>query len=421
MQGERQVVITGIGVVSPIGIGIEAYWNSLCSGNSGIGPITEFDATGLPVSFGGELKNFDAKKHIKPRKSLKVMCREIQTACVAANLAAAEAGIDSFEFARERMGVVYGSEMLYGDLAEYADVYRKCAVDGEFEFDRFGTEFPHAMNPLWMLKYLPNMAACHVAISQDARGPNNTIVLGEASSLMAMIEATNTIRRGAADVMIAGGTGTRISITGMLYRGDSQLSHRSETPSEACRPYDLDRDGMVYGEGAAAFVLEEASFAKKRNAPILCHITGFGQTVDTKDGAQSKKDAIQNSLSITLRSAGVQADQISHINPNGLSTIDDDVVEAQAIHKLLGDVPVTAPQSYFGHVGAGSSAVELVASVLAITRKEVPRTLNYSKPDPSCPIKVVKESMSTEKPAAIKMSQSQTGQCVALAIEAPTP
>ena len=249
MDPSRQVVITGIGVVTPIGIGREPFWSALRESKSGVTRLETFAASELPVDFGAQLKDFDAKQYVKPRKALKVMCREIQTACSAAALAVDDAGLNAAETDPDRKGAVFGSQMLYGDINDFNDLFRGSTQDGEFSFYQFGQTFPSRMYPLWMLKNLPNMAACHIAIAQDARGPNNTIVLGEAGSLLALDEAARVIQRDAADVMIVGGTGTRIEITGWIYRGVLNLSQRNDDPAGASRPFDADRDGMVNGEG----------------------------------------------------------------------------------------------------------------------------------------------------------------------------
>ena len=297
MNPSRQIVITGMGVISPIGIGREAFWQSLCAGRSGVAPLTLFDARSMPVSFGAELKQFDARQYVRPRKALKVMCREIQTAFAAAMLAVDDARLDTSQTVPERLGAVFGSQMCYGDVHDLEDLYRHCMVAGQFQFQRFGDVFPSHLFPLHLLKHLPNMAACHVAIALDARGPNNTIVLGEASSLLALIEAWQILRRDLADVMIVGASGSRISLTAWMYRGDLRLSHRADDPAAASRPFDADRDGMVNGEGAAAIVLETRQHAEQRGANILAEVCGAGLSMDTgHEGPASLAAAIGRSI-----------------------------------------------------------------------------------------------------------------------------
>ncbi len=421
MNPSREVVITGVGVVSPIGIGRQAYWQSLVEGRSGVAPLTLFDGKSLPVSFGAELKDFDARQYVRPRKALKVMCREIQTAFSAAMLAVEDAELDPTRTVPERMGSVFGSQMLYGDVLELVDLYRGCMVEGQFCYDRFGEQFPSRLFPLYMLKHLPNMASCHVAIALDARGPNNTIVLGEVSGLLALIEASQVIRRGAADVMMVGAAGTRICLTSWMYRGDLNLSHRSDDPAGASRPFDAERDGMVNGEGAAALVLETREHAEQRGASILATVCGFGVSMDTGvEGAESRGAAIARSIQTALQAAGVRADQFSHVNAHGLSTVDDDVAEAAAIERLLGQVPVTALKSYFGNLDAAGGLVELIGSLLALVQHRVPHTLNYHTPDSRCPIRIVHdEPLPTSESYVLKLSQSGTGQTAAVVVGRP--
>ena len=215
-------------------------------------------ASDLPVPFGGEVADFDPKQYVRPRKSLKVMNRDIQLAFVAADLACADGGIRERRIDPERLGVLFGADMMACDLEELTNAYRACMVDGRFDFSRWGPAAMAEIFPLWMLKYLPNMPACHVGIAQDARGPNNTIVSGEVSSLAAVAEAVGVLERGQADVMIVGGSSSRIHPTVWACSRDLPLSRRSDDPAAACRPFDARRDGMVYGEGAAAFLLETA-------------------------------------------------------------------------------------------------------------------------------------------------------------------
>jgi 3-oxoacyl-[acyl-carrier-protein] synthase II len=417
MDPAREVVITGLGVVSPIGIGHEAFWSSLADGRSGVGRLTSFDASQLPVSLAAELKDFDGKLYVKPRKSLKVMCRELQTGVSAANLAIEHAGLGHGQVTPERMGTLFGSEMLYGDVHEFTDLYQVSRADGEFLFERYAQQFANRMNPLWMLKHLPNMAACHVAIAHNARGPNNTIVSGEVSGVLALIEALRVIERDQADVMIVGATGTRVGLTGWMYRGDINLSHRSDDPASASRPFDADRDGLVNGEGAAALLLETRQHAQRRHATVLASMAGCGSFMSAGRTVADMRQALTLALRATLDTAGWRARDVGHVNAHGLSTVAADQAEAGAIREVLGDVPVTALKSYFGHVGPAGSILELIGSILALQHDQVPVTLNYSTPDPLCPIRVVHGQPLTGRIAsALKISFSSTGQTAVVAI-----
>jgi len=421
MDNNTEVVITGVGVVSPIGTGKEAYWDSLREGRSGIGPLTFAEGTDLPVKFGGEIEGFDPKQFVKPRKSLKLMSREIQVGHSAAVLAIQDANLNKADLDPNRYGVVFGAEMFYCDLHELADAYRKCVVDGQLRPELWGEGAMSDLNPLWMLKYLPNMVACHVAIAEDARGPNNTITLDEVSCLLALIEGANVIQRGDADVMITGGSGTRVNLTRMLYRGDGAWSHRHDDPQAACRPFDADRDGAVIGEGAGAFVIESRKHAEARGANILARVLGYGRFFGgAADQRERRIEGIRQSIHAALCDAKITAADVGHVNAHGSSQIEPDKIEAQAIRDCLGDTPVTAPKSYFGCLGAGTGVVEMAASVMAIDEGKVPATLNYERPDPLCPVNVIRdEPLQATSSLALVLNQSETGQAVAVVIAGP--
>ena len=420
MDLRREVVVTGWGVVSPIGIGRTAYVESLRAGRSGVRALPHLQATEFPVPIGADVPDFDGKKFVQPRKSLKVMCREVQFGYSAAALALQDARIESGQIPSERLGCVFGSEMFYVETDELEPAYRACMQSGPFDFARWGTDGYSKLYPLWMLKYLPNMVACHLAIAFDGRGPNNTIAQGEVSALLALIEAARVIARGHADVMVAGGVGNRLSLTPLMYRRDSRLSHRCSEPQRASRPFDRDRDGMVNGEGAGAMVLESREHAEGRGAPILARLTGwadrFGSPVAPNhlDGP-----AIQATISSALLAARLDASQVGHVQAAGFGTVEGDMREARAIRAILGDVPVTAPKSFFGNTGAASASVEWGASLHALESGEIPVTLNYDQPDTRCPIRVVGgASIRSQRRTAVLLSQSTTGQAAAVVLDA---
>ncbi len=420
MAGSRDVLITGVGVVSPIGLGRSSFWASLQEGRSGVARLAAFPPDDMPVQIGAELKAFDPKQWVKPRKALKVMCRELQTAFSAYTLALEDAQLTpgSSHLAPERMAAVFGSEMLYGEVEDFIDLYQACNEDGQFVQTKFAEQFQSRMNPLWMLKNLPNMAACHVAIAHDAQGPCNTIVSGEVSSLLALIEAVRLIQRDHADLVLVGGTGTRVNLTGWMYRGDEHLSHRNDDPAAASRPFDADRDGMVNGEGAVVMILESREAATKRQASALGRIVATTQAMDTKRTAANRQAMLERLIGQTLASAQRHPADLGHINANGLSTIEDDRIEAAAIASVCGQIPVTAMKSYFGNTGATSSLMELAGSLFGLAAGEVPATLNYHRPDPQCPIRVVSDGPLLHRPASVlKLGLSTTGQAAAVLID----
>jgi len=420
MDRSRDIVITGAGVVSPIGIGCEDFWRALCAGESGIRPVDLFDASSLKVRFGGQIADFDPKQYVRPRKSLKVMSREIQLGFAAADLAMADAGIAEGSLEPERVGVVFGSDMIYADLEDLAQTYRRSARDGRFDFHLWSEAIQEELHPLWLLKHLPNMAASHIAIAHDARGPNNSMVLGDVSSLLAITEAASVIQRGWADVMLAGGTGCRLHPTALVARGDALLSHRADDFRSACRPFDRERDGLVNGEGAGAVVLESRGHAERRGARIRGALVATA--VRCEPGARRtglRGESLRQAIRAVCAAAGFAPAAVGHVNAHGVGTVEMDRAEARAIAAELGAVPVTAPKSSFGHLGAGGGAVELVASLMGLEQGLVPATLNYRSPDPECPVNVVHGGPLAGRPAtAVKVNLCSTGQAVAVALRA---
>ncbi|MEX2027606.1 MAG: beta-ketoacyl synthase N-terminal-like domain-containing protein, partial [Pirellulaceae bacterium] len=357
------------------------------AGASGIDLLPDFAGADLPFRIGGLIKNFDAKEYVQPRKTLKVMCGEIQAAFAASVLAMQDAGLAKGAVDPDRLGVVLGSEMLYGDLLEMSDAYRHSLADGRFTAADWVTHAMRDLFPLWMLKYLPNMAACHIGIANDARGPNNSIIQGGVSSLLAVIEASYVLLRGHGDVMIAGGSGSGVSTSALTFRGWSYLSQSKGPPNQSPRPFDVQRDGTALGEGSACLVLESREHAQRRGAKVLARVAGFASRFETPP---IRGGAIGSAITAALRQADVATGDVGHVNAHAAGSVELDAIEAQAIRETLGDVPVTAPKSFFGDLGAGSGAVELVASVLALAEGRVPRTLNYEQADPRCPVNVVR-------------------------------
>ena len=413
-----EVVITGIGLACPLGLGREAVWSAVERGESGVRQLPWLKEAKFPIPIGGEVPDFEPKQYVKPRKSLKVMCRETQLAFAAAELACQDAGLDQSAPDPERLGVVVGTNVYRSELPEIQELYRKAQVEGEFDFSRWG-EAMKELYPLWMLKYLPNMAACHVGIYRDARGPNNTIVEGDVSGLLAIIEAHDVIARGHADVMLTGATSTMLTWIDLLWHKGSRMSRQIENPASACRPFDNHRDGMVCSEGAGIFVLESRQHAEQRGAKVLGRVLGYGRSAEP--AAETRRPtgrAIRNSIEAALRSSGLSADELSHVNAHGVATKLEDAVEAQAIRQILGDLPVTAPKSFLGNIGAGGGAVELAISLLASERNQVPATMNYTEPDPECPVNVVTTPQVAASPNFIALSHKVSGQAAAVVVGA---
>ena len=412
----NQVVVTGIGLISPIGIGIEPFWQALLNGDSGIRAREEFSHTNWKFKLASQVLDFEGKQFVKPRKALKVMCRPIQFGCAAAKMAFDHSNVAD-HVDPERFSIVFGTESFYSDPNEVADVFRKCIVNQVYDHAKWGQFSMREIEPLWMLKYLPNMAASHISIALDARGPSNTICQSESSGSLSIIEGSDLIRRGDADVALVGGTGSPLSVTGAVYRGDQGLSSRVDEPALACRPFDRDRDGMVLGEGAGCLMLENREFAEKRGANILAQIGGYGRAFCLTDRPDFEK-CLSYVMDRSIEEAGLDKSDIGHVNASGYSTQNDDAQEANAIHNTLGDVPVIAPKSNFGNLGPGTSVVELIASICALRAEQLPAVLNYTHPDSACPVNVTREVTATSKCSAVSINHSLTGQITAITVTA---
>ena len=399
----RRVVVTGLGVISPIGCSPDDVWNSLKSQTSGVRRLESIPADNLPSTCGGEAREFTGdiaqygplEKKLKRtvKKGTKVMCREIQMGVAAAQLSLHHAGFEPGSCDPDRTGVVYGADYIMTVPEEFTDGIRRCLdEDGDFDFSEWAEKGLPRVDPLWLLKFLPNMPASHIAIYNDLRGPNNSLTLREASANLAVGEAYETIVRGSADVMIAGATGSRVhplrTVHVML---QEELVPDDVPPEKACRPFDLNRQGSVIGEGAAALILEEADAAVARGATIYGEIVAWGSsTVADANGVGRGRQAIENVLRQSLTKANITAADVGHVHAHGLGTRKGDADEAAAIRAIFGNdkTPVTAAKSYFGNLGAGSGIVESIASMLAMQHDQMFPVLNYETTDPDCDITV---------------------------------
>lgn len=414
-----RIVVTGVGVVSPIGIGNDPFWEHLMAGRSGIGRLSTFASDELPSSLAAEITDFNPAEHLRDRKFLKVMSREMQLGVAAARIAMQDCRLRDGTVDPWRMGVVYGAGRMSATPDDLADAVRD-ATDEDMLLTRWGEDSMGKVAPLWLLKQLPNMPACHISIDYNARGPNNTITSRDSSALLALAEASRVIERGAADVMIVGGCGSNLTAVDLaklsLYEG---LSRRRGEPQRAIRPFDIERDGTVVGEGAAAFVLESYQHAVRRGAEIYAEVIGFGSGCDGKgynNGSGGR--GLVAALSGALRRANIRPDEVAHINAHGKSTQRDDLVEARAFHKVFGTcaekVPVVALKSYFGNFDAGSGAVELAGSILALRRGQLPATLNYEHPDPRCRLNVTHDGpQRLAGSTAVSVNRTNVGQSAA--------
>ncbi len=431
----REVVITGMALVSPLGDSLETFWQALAAGRSGVGRLTAVPDGTFPLSiaaeahqFRGDIEDFGplAKEQKKAiRKGLKVMCRECQMGVAVAQKALSHAALAPGDFAPERTGVAFGSDYMLTLAGDFTEGVVQCLTDdGQFDATRWPVDGLPKMSPLWLLKYLPNMPASHIAIYNDLRGPNNSLTLREAVANVAVGEAYQAIARDRAEVMIAGATGTRLHPMKMIHViQNEELARGDLPPDKACRPFDLNRSGMVLGEGAGALVLEEQSHARRRGAAVFGKVLGAASSASVGPKLVARRgEAIATALQTVLKSSGLTADQIGHIQAHGLATRQSDQEEAQAIWRVFRErsqaVPVTAAKSYFGNLGAGSGIVELIAGILSLHHQTLFPVLNFETPDPECPIRVVVDRGQPPGDSLLNVSVTPQGQASAAIVQA---
>jgi 3-oxoacyl-[acyl-carrier-protein] synthase II len=429
----RRVVITGIGLVCPLGSSKESLWQGLSSGQSAVGPFTSVPPGGLPIKFAAEARQFqgeiedfgqlDKEQKKAIRKGSKMMCRECQMGVAAAQLALSDTGLSPGKMDPERTGISFGSDYMLSPPEEFIEGIKQCLdAEGHFQYSRWGSEGLPKMSPLWLLKYLPNMPASHLAIYNDLRGPNNSLTLREASANVAVGEAFQIILRGSAETMLCGATGTRLHPMKALHAAQQEeLASPDVEPFRACRPFELNRTGMVLGEGAGAILIEELAAAKARGASIHGEmLAAASSAVVQRNLIAQREAAMSNVLHNVLKAAKVKPEEVGHIHAHGLSTRSGDIEEARAINNVFGSrstpVPVTAAKSYFGNLGAGSGMVEIIASLMAMHHGRLFPILNYETPDPECPISAVTDGAVEPGKIFINLSVTPQGQASAILI-----
>jgi 3-oxoacyl-[acyl-carrier-protein] synthase II len=409
----RRVVISGLGPVTPIGIGVTDFWSGLLEGRSGIRRLEGFDPARFRSQIGGEIAELRIADYVPKsyRKAAKIMARDIVLAVAAAHQAVSDAGlrtkclVERGELQGEpnldstRFGANIGAGLICADLPELTEALYGANENEVFSFARWGAEGMSNLTPLWLLKFLPNMLACHVTIVHDAQGPSNTITCGEASSHLAIGEAFRTISRGAADVCVCGGAESKTNPMALLRQElGGRLSTRNDTPEKACRPFAADRDGTVVSEGGGLVILEELEHARRREARIYAELVGFGAGHDAFTSGQPGRPHPEGrgaavAIGKAFQDAGISAGQVDLVVSSAGGLIEHDRSEAAAICRALGEqaarVPVMNVKAGLGNNGAGSGAIDFIAGVLAVHYASIPPALNSTPPDPQCGLQVV--------------------------------
>ena len=379
---KRRVVITGLGVMSPIGCGAEKFWKALIAGENGIGPITHFDATGFDCRIAGEIKDYDPLDHFSTKEA-RNLAPFVQFAAVSSDEAIAHAKLDLNNIDRNRFGVLVGSGI--GSIQTLQDEYQKYLDKG-----------PRKISPHFIPKIIINEAAGQVSIRTGAKGPSSCITTACSTATNAIGDAFRFIQYGDADVMIAGGTESATTILGIGgFCALKALTKQNDTPQKASRPFDLNRDGFVMAEGAGVAILESLDHAKARGATILAEMVGYGRTSDAFHitAPEPSGEGAARAMELALNDAGITPQDISYINAHGTSTKLNDKVETLAIKTVFKDyakkVPISSTKSMTGHLLGAAGGIEFAACIGAIQNNIVPPTINYETPDPDCDLDYV--------------------------------
>jgi 3-oxoacyl-[acyl-carrier-protein] synthase II len=379
---KRKVVVTGVGLVTPCGIGIDNVWNSILSGQSGIGPLTRFDTALFDTKFAGEIKEFNPENYTQP-KEVKKMDLFIQYALAAAQIAVNDAGLDMSREDSERVGVVVGTGL--GGLPTIEKYHSVLLERG-----------PGRITPFFIPMLIANEAPGHIAIQHGIKGPNLCIVTACATGAHSIGEACRIIQYGDADVMVAGGSEANLTpLTVGGFNAMKALSTRNDDPQRASRPFERDRDGFVVAEGSGIVILEELEHAKKRGAKIYAEMAGYGYNGDAyhitapcPDG-----DGFIRCIKMALKDAQLSPDDVDYINAHGTSTKLNDYIETISIKEVFKEkayrIPVSSTKSMTGHLLGAAGAIEAIFSVLAIRDQVCPPTINYENPDPECDLDYV--------------------------------
>ena len=374
---KRRVVVTGLGILCPVGIGIEASWENLIAGKSGIGPVTRFDINGYPSRIAGEVKGFEPADFM-PEKLIKRIDPFVRMGLAAAQMAVEDADLKVSKDMAPRVGVITGCGL--GGLGSI-EYYRDVLVN----------KGPKRVSPFFIPMAIPNMASGQISIMCGAKGPNTVVCTACAAGSHAIGDAFKIIQRGAADVMICGGTESVITPLAFGGFGNMKaLSTRNERPEHASRPFDKDRDGFVISEGAGILIIEELSHALERGAGIRAEIVGYGLTGDAYHMAAPPEDGEGGArcMSMALEDAGLDYGDVDYINAHGTSTPLNDVCETRAIKTVFKDrakeIPVSSTKSMTGHLLGGAGGVESIFCIKTIEDGIIPPTINYETPDPEC-------------------------------------
>jgi len=429
----RRVVVTGIGIICPIGIGVEEFWKNLLAGAVGIRRITQFDPSGFPAQLAGEVPPYRISDYVPKsyRKATKVMARDIELAMVAADGAFRDARLLTRAYAEKpeidgmRFGCNIGAALISAELNELTAAMAVARDGDRLDLRKWGQEGMNQLTPLWLLKYLPNMLACHVTIVHELKGPSNTITCADASSHLAIGEAFRTIQRGDADMAICGGAESRINPMGIIRQCLlKRLNERdNDRPADACRPFDVDAAGMVVGEGGGLLILEEMDHARARGARIYAELAGFGAGQDTYRLTEPDPTGRSYARAITaaLADAGTATQDVDCIVPHGIGIPSHDRAELEGLKRAFGEalpkIPAAPIKAQIGNLAAGCG-VDAAAAVLSVHTGRIPPAINTRRQPDGAVLNVSAQLREKRVRVAVSTVYSLGGQNAALVFRA---
>jgi len=433
--GRTRVVITGVGAVSPLGLTAGQTWEGLCAGKCGIRRITSFDPSKFSCQLAGEVGEYKIQQYVPKsfRKATKLMSKDIELSVIAADEAVRDSGLvtkaideQKINVQPERMAINVGAGLISCDPCELAPAVAKSVADGKFDIRKWGMEGIELVTPLWLLKYLPNMLACHIGIIHDIQGPSNTITCAEASGHIAIAEAVEVIARGAADIALAGGAEAKVNPVLIMRQCliKRATTRHNDDPDKAYRPFDADASGSVFGNGGGIVVLENLDNATKRGAKIYAEIVGTGQSTSINpvyEHIEPDGYGITIAIEKALAQAGISPKDIDLIIPHGTGVPEDDLAESKGIEAALGSeterIPVWPTKSMLGNTGAACGGLDVIAAAYAMRDSRIPAAKNCVKKAVGCNLNIVKSEIKTNIRYALCCGYTYGGQTAAVILK----
>jgi 3-oxoacyl-[acyl-carrier-protein] synthase II len=434
-MNSARVVITGLGAVTPLGLTVAETWGALCAGKCGIDTITAFDPVDFSCKLAGQVPDYKIRDYVPKtyRKAVKLMSRDIELAVMAADEALKHSGLvtkgidpENVNVNPERMAVNLGAGLISCDLVELAPAVAASVTDGKFDIHKWGKDGLELVTPLWLLKYLPNMLACHIGIIHDIQGPSNSITCAETSGHLAIAEAAQTIARGDSDIALAGGAEAKVNPIVMIRQCllKRVTDKNNDEPTAACRPFDAEAKGSVFGEAAGIVILENLDNAERRGAKILAEVTGIGQSNNLNpkyEHLEPDSKGVEIAINKALDYAQIGPDDLDLIIPHGTGIPNDDLAEAKAIQSVLGEAvqrtSVWPTKSMLSNTGAACGAIDVIAAVCAITDSKIPPARNCDKKADGCNLNITDKLQEKKIRYALSCSYTYGGQTAALVLK----